>query len=376
MANILVVDDIEDNVYLLKLILEGLNHTVLEAYNGQEALDVAFSRPVDLVLLDVMMPVMNGLEVASRLKADPTTKHVPIILLTARKHDAKDMVEGLEAGADEYVTKPFLETELVARVNSMLRIKRLYDQVAEAKAVMEEELVMAQAVQRSLLPQTFPYPDRLAFAARYRATSSIGGDFYDALDYGDGYVGVLIADVSGHGPSAALIVSMLKVIAEHSVGQSRDPQEIAHRFNRQILAITPEEQYLTMFFGMLSVADGTLTYIRGGHPYPLLLRVDGTIEKLTASGELVGLFEEFHVDTGVVTLAPGDRLFAYSDGIIETLDVDGAQYGMQRLEEALQSGRSGSLDETVDRLLADVEAYNADDIFNDDVAIIAVERLH
>ncbi len=374
MADILVVDDIEDNVYLLKLILERLGHTVHTAYDGGEALKVAFSRRIDLVLLDVMMPVLDGLQVASRLKADPSTHHVPIILLTARKHDVRDMVEGLEAGADEYVSKPFMEPELVARVNSMLRIKRLYDEVAESKEALDQELALAQAVQSALLPQTFPYGDRLSCAARYRATSSIGGDFYDVIDYGDGTCGVLIADVSGHGPSAALAVSMLKVIAEHAVAQNEGPIEIAHRFNEKLLAVTPEDQYLTMFFGRLDSATGAMRYIRAGHPYPLLHRVDGSVERLEAKGELVGLFDDFSVEEGEVTLQPGDRLLAYSDGIIEAMDGDGAQYGLARLSALVNDKRTENIDDILTLIMRDVDDFNAEESLNDDVAILFIER--
>lgn len=384
MANILVVDDIEDNVYLLKLILENLGHNVQAAYDGQEALDKAFASPPDIVLLDVMMPVLNGLEVAKKLKENESTRHVPVILLTARKNDVKDLVEGLSAGADEYLTKPFNEPELVARVNSMLRMKKLYDEVTEAKAKVEElyadihsELEMAQKVQFSLLPKDFPYPEKVRITARYMATSSLGGDYYDVLDYGGGKIGILMADVSGHGPSAALIVSMMKaLVSGYAHNMDITPGRIVELLNTQLLKITPEEQYVTMFLGILDLNTRKLVYIRAGHPYPLLMRKEKEdIVKLDARGGFVGLEEEIDNDEGEVELHPGDRILAYTDGLTEVYNTEKQIFGFDNMQKVMEANFHDDGATLIEKLIGASVGWGIDDSHDDDVAVLLVEVL-
>ena len=376
MARILVVDDVEENVYLLQLTLAQLGHEIVPAYNGPDALEIARKEDVDLVLLDVMMPRMSGLEVASLLKENERTKHVPIIFLTAQKKNAEDIAEGLEAGADEYITKPFHHAELVARVNSMLRVKTLYDQVSEAKRTIEEELRTAKVVQSSLLPTRFPYPDRIRFSACYKATSSIGGDYYDVFDYGSGKIGMMIADVSGHGPSAALIVSMIKSLLNAHHAPSASPEKIVRNLNDQLIRIIPDERYVTLFFGTMDLQNETLTYVRAGHPFPFLLREeDGSIENLTAGGEFVGLFNDFDIEQETVGISRGDRLLMYSDGLIEVIDEDNNLFGVSRLRRSLEARFDERGDDLLEGLLADANSFNADAAPSDDVAILLAELL-
>ena len=268
MANILAVDDIEDNLFLLKMILENHHHTVRTALNGKDAIEIATSDTIDLVLLDLMMPGMNGLEVAAALKAHEKTRFVPVILLTAKKKEVNDVVEALDSGADEYLTKPFHETELIARVKSMLRMKSLFDKIEKDRLLMEQDLMMAQRVQNSLLPTDFPYPDKLKVEAYYEATSSLGGDYYDVIDVGGGVVAILMCDVSGHGASAALIVSMIKTIVISNIDDGLAPGTLAEVLNQRLISMIPEEQYISMFCCLIDIENRILIYARAGHPYP------------------------------------------------------------------------------------------------------------
>jgi len=375
-ANILVVDDIDDNVFLLTMILEKLGHTVFPAYSGRAALAVAGAERLDLVILDVMMPEMSGLEVATHLKGNEATRHIPIILLTAKKGDVKDIVEGLAAGANEYLTKPFHETELVARVNSMLRMKALYDEVSSAKAIMTEELRMAQAVQESLLPTIIPYPDQIRFFAHYEAASSLGGDFYDILDYGNGRVGVVMADVSGHGPSAALIVSMVKAILHSLTGPEITPRIALERLNLSLLKMIPEERFVTIFLGSLELATGELTYARGGHPHPLIIRkATGQIARLEGDGDIIGMFDKVELDENRILLEKGDRLFAYSDGLLEACGDNGQQYGLVSLLKTVEAGVNGSGQDMVNDIVRDVRGFSGGVALDDDMALFLLERL-
>ncbi|MBF0290599.1 MAG: fused response regulator/phosphatase [Nitrospinae bacterium] len=376
MANILVVDDIEDNVFLLTMILEKLGHRVLPAYNGQAGLDAARSERPDLVILDVMMPEMSGLEVAARLKISEATRHIPIILLTAKKGDVKDIVEGLAAGANEYLTKPFHETELVARVNSMLRTKELFDEVASAKAIMMEELRMAQAVQESLLPTVIPYPEQIQFFAHYEAASSLGGDFYDILDYGSGRVGVVMADVSGHGPSAALIVSMVKAILHSLAGPQVSPKDALERLNLSLLKMIPEDRFVTIFLGALDIATGELSYVRAGHPHALVVsKATGKVTRLEGDGDIIGMFDKIDLDQKTIRLEKGDRLLAYSDGLLDASGDSGQQYGLPNLITSMESSANFTGREMMDNIVRDVRGFTGGAPLEDDMALFILERL-
>lgn len=373
MATILAVDDIEDNVFLLKIILESLGHHVIPAYSGKEALATVDKEPVDLILLDIMMPVMSGLEVAKRLKKNKKTRHIPIIMLTAKKSDVNDVVEGLNAGAEEYLVKPFKEPELVARVSSMLRMKSLYDQVAQAKATMEEELLLAQVMQASLLPAKFPYQDKVTFTSRYEAAAAVGGDFFDALDFGDGKVGMVVADVAGHGPSAALIVAMIKVMFFSSLHDEPSPAAITNKLNAQLLDLIPPDKFVTLFLGIYDTREKTLRYIRAGHPLPFLLKRNGAIEPLKAAGDIVGMFDEVTFEEKTLTLESGDRIIGYSDGIIEACSSNGQQYGMGRLAKLIVKLRDLDANCLLDSVIADVKSFSDSESLEDDVILLLME---
>lgn len=376
MAHILVVDDIDDNVFLLTMILEKLGHKVFPAYSGRAALETARAERLDLVILDVMMPEMSGLEVATHLKGNDATRHIPIILLTAKKGDVRDIVEGLAAGANEYLTKPFHETELVARVNSMLRTKELYDEVASAKAIMTKELRMAQAVQESLLPTVIPYPDQIRFFAHYEAASSLGGDFYDVLDYGNGRVGVVMADVSGHGPSAALIVSMVKAILHSLTRPEISPRIALERLNLSLLKMIPEERFVTIFLGSLELATGELTYVRGGHPHPIIIsKATGRIARLEGDGDIIGMFDKIELDENRILLKKGDRLFAYSDGLLDASGDNGQQYGLANLLKAVEASVNVSGQDMVNDIVRDVRGFSGGVALEDDMALFILERV-
>ena len=373
MATILAVDDVEDNIFILRIILESLGHRVVPAYNGKDALAAVEREQIDLILLDFMMPGMSGLEVAEKLKGTKAHRHIPIIMLTAKKSTVEDVTEALNAGAEEYLTKPFKEAELAARVASMLRMKTLYDQVAKAKATMEEELYMAQVMQASLLPSQFPYEDRVGFTSRYEATAAVGGDFFDVLDFGDGKVCIVVADVSGHGPSAALIVAMIKVILFSSLGATPSATEIMLKVNSQLLDLIPPEKFVTMFFGIFDTDEKSFTYIRAGHPYPLLIRSSGRVEALKGAGDIIGMFDDISLEEITLPLESGDRVMGYSDGIVEARDATDNPFGMERFIKLLTNDNTSSPDELLDKVMSEVKSFNSTESLSDDAVLLLME---
>src|SRR6516225_11092844 len=206
---LLLVDDDPENIGIVNSLL-GEMHEIRVAKNGVKALELAHKEPMPgLILLDVIMPHMDGYEVCKHLKADPKTRDIPVIFLTG-KTEVADETKGFELGAVDYIHKPFSPPIVNARVRTHLMLREAHEIVARQLSTMNSELEMARQVQLSILPSEIPHLPGLEIAARYLPMSSVAGDFYDFLVPDDQHVGILVADVSGHGLPSALIASMLQ----------------------------------------------------------------------------------------------------------------------------------------------------------------------
>ena len=205
---LLLVDDDPENIEIVNSIL-GEEYEIRVAKNGVKALELANMDPrPGLILLDVVMPHMDGYEVCKHLKADPKTRVIPVIFLTG-KTDVADETHGFEVGAVDYIHKPFSPPIVKARVRTHLMLREAHETVAGQLATINSELEMARQVQSSILPREIPELSGLEIVARYLPMRSVAGDFYDFLVVDEKHLGILIADVSGHGLPSALIASML-----------------------------------------------------------------------------------------------------------------------------------------------------------------------
>ena len=383
-SKILLVDDNPDNIYLLEVILQSQSFQTLSAGNGREAIEIVKKGNVDLILMDVMMPEMDGFEASRHIRNMNETTHIPIIMMTAKKRELGDVVRGLGEGALEYLTKPFEEEELLARVKSMLRIKHLYDdnralldKVLKQQKVMEQELKVAEKVQYAMLPTAADFPrfsGRCTVETFYRATASIGGDYYDFLKYDDNRVGLLIADVSGHGPSAALIVAMLKTLLISEKDDCPSPGEMMARLNKKLITMIPDDHFLTAFYCVLDIEKNMLTYSRAGHPSPFLVNGEKPeVRELDSLGSIVGMFDDAEFGEATVPVGKGDKIFMYSDGIFEVPGKDGNLYGLQKLKELLSANRAKPIRELIETVIKDVDGFWDGESQRDDVAVVALE---
>ncbi|MFN2216058.1 MAG: response regulator, partial [Anaerolineales bacterium] len=239
---ILIVDDNPANVEILKMRLAANNYDIITAMDGESGLAEAIDKTPDLILLDIMMPKMDGLEVCRRLKGDSSLPFMPIIMVTA-KADSKDIVAGLEAGGDEYLTKPVDHAALVARVKSMLRIKSLHDRVLEQSAQLKHQLKTATKIQSLFWPDIPELEVGNHIWALSTPAAYIGGDLYDIISMPDKSLLVYVADVSDKGVPAALIMAALSTKIKNESRIHKDVDNLLETINNSLHKLISKEGY-------------------------------------------------------------------------------------------------------------------------------------
>src|SRR3954469_21189469 len=371
---ILVVDDTPLNISVITGALKDTYKTKV-ATSGAKALAIAMAdEKPELILLDVMMPEMDGYEVCRRLKADPTTREIPVIFLTAQT-DAEDETRGFQVGAVDYVHKPFSPAVMKARVHTHLALRETREKLAQQLFAIQKELETARLIQQSILPQNVPQIDGLDIAARYVPMTSVAGDFYDFIVVDNKHVGILVADVSGHGMPAALIASMLKIALAAESAHADDPARVLQGLN-QALCGKFQHHYVTAAYVFVDMERRMLTYAGAGHP-PLLIRgaASPSVRDVTENGLFLGKFTFATYSSVEVPLASGDRGLLYTDGIPETNNPEGAEFGSERFWQFLEAEKNGSADQLADRLLEERARWSdrgEDEDLDDDITPVTI----
>ena len=365
---VLVVDDNRDLRAYLTRLLEP-DYVVRTAVDGADALEQIDERAPDLVLTDVMMPRVDGFELLARLRGDPRTRRLPVIVLSARAGE-EATVEGLHAGADDYLVKPFSGPELRARVHANLEVTRLRDALASGELERARQMEdVALTLQRSLLPRALPDVLGTELCGRYVPASEsleIGGDFYDATALGDGRLVLTIGDVAGHGVLAAAVMGQVRQAVRAYAFEGHPPAALMDRLD--LLVSDSELAMTTCLCGILDPSSGQLRFSNAGHPPPLVRRADGSIERITAglSHPLGVTMAHRHVEAQV-TLEFGEALLLYTDGLVERRG-EIIDAGIDRLAEQLACDFT-SAEEACERIVSALE----DDLL-DDVALLAITR--
>ena len=386
-AALLLVDDNEDNRHTLarRLKREGYANLVT-ANDGRQALDLLKAQHFDLVLLDIMMPELDGYQVLEQVKADAALRDIPVIMISALE-EMESVIRCVELGAEDYLAKPFNPTLLRARVGASLEKKRLRDEVRASLTRLEEELESARALQLSMLPSSFPAvspAQPLQVHALMDPAREVGGDLYDFFYAPDGLFCFLVGDVSGKGAAAGMFMARTRSLVRMAVvelrprlGQDeRTPAHIVEAVNRELCQDNSDRMFVTLFLGFLDVKTGALTYINAGHPLPHLLRTTGALEQLDGRPQPpLAVLSKTRYKTWNAWLGYGDALFACTDGVMEAMNGSEEFYGAPRLETLLRKCFAVTPESLVRAVKLDVDAFTGDALKADDVTMLAVRRL-
>jgi serine phosphatase RsbU (regulator of sigma subunit) len=396
-ARILVVDDQEANVRLLEGMLRIAGYASIEStMDPREVCELHRKNRYSLILLDLQMPGMDGFQVMEGLKEIEEDGYLPVLVITAQP---AHKLRALEAGAKDFVSKPFDLAELRARVHNILEVRLLHLETKNYSKVLEEtvreleasrevirlktleerkkseqELALAQETQESLLPRSLPQVENLRIHAFNTPTRYVGGDFYDflQLDSGD-WMGVL-ADVSGKGMSAALLSSMVLGALSMEFHSRTQPQEVLERVNRLLCEKSLPYQFVTLFLFVLN-PQGMGQFISAGHtPAYLFHSATGKIEELGSNANVLGLFDDASYESSVFRLDKGDILVVYSDGLTDAENPQGEMFGEERLLKLIRQEAPSGSQAIEQRLLKAIEAFTQGLPQTDDITFVVIEK--
>ncbi|HEX2229451.1 MAG TPA: SpoIIE family protein phosphatase [Candidatus Binatia bacterium] len=385
-ASVLVVDDNHDKRFLLRRILDK-TFTVLEADNGATALATIGEALPDVVLLDVLMPQIDGFEVCRRMKGDPRTAEIPVLFVSVLDPD-QHVVEGLQLGGEDFISWPVNATELVARIQARIRSYRPLNQlrsvVKEQSRQLEEdrrreaetefELEQAKRVQQRFVTTIFPQGRSLAFGHRYRPSRVVGGDMFDVVAVGEHEVAIMMADVSGHGLAAALLTSVAKVLFRIGAEQCREPAELLRWLNRQISSYLATGEFLTVFLGLWNAKSQLFSYAGAGHPPALLLTpANGSLDRLHVSPGIVGILRDGEFSSRSAQLSAGQRIVCYTDGITEAMNGRCILFGEDGLAAACARSAGVPIDQMVEKVFCELDQFVGSEPRRDDQAMLALE---
>lgn len=369
--SILLVDDNPTNLQVLFQTLEGVGCKLLIAKNGNGALAIAGKARPDLILLDIMMPDIDGYEVCRRLKADSATADIPVIFLSALG-ETEDKVKGLHLGAVDYITKPFQPDEVIARVNTHLTIDRLKREVESQKNQLEHELEVVSEVQRKLLPKKLPEIDGFKLAAHYETSRYAGGDYYDIIEIPENRWGFLIADAEGHSAPAAVLIAMTCALFRSYPDSPDDPAAVLHYLNRHPCKVA-DPSFMTALFAVYDSAQQTMRIARAGQPLPMIYQsAEKKAFELACPGVYPLGIEPYEIEIPVteIKLMAGDRFLIYTDGLSEQFNAAGESYGEGRLLKPLATGNATVPQDVIAAIMADVEQFAGDHPADDDQALL------
>jgi sigma-B regulation protein RsbU (phosphoserine phosphatase) len=367
---VLIADDQPDLLDALRLLLKG-EGIQMEAVTSPEATLAALeARGYDLLLMDLnytgdTTSGQEGIDLLSRVQA--LDRWLPIVVMTG--WGSVDLaVEAMRRGVRDFVQKPWDNAQLIALMRSEIEKGRERRHRFDRE---QQELEEARRIQRQLLPSAMPRLAGWEIASSWQPAAGVGGDCFDAIAFGPTRMALSIADVVGKGIPAALLMSNLQAAVRAFATDVVEPAALCRQVNRILCGNIAEGRFISFFYCVLDNEVGTLTFANAGHNPPILVHADGSIERLTAGGPVLGIFADAAYEQGTVHVGSGDRLILYTDGITEAHRDDDDDFGEERLIECALAHRACSA-AALQTHLSEAVATFTGGVFQDDATLIVL----
>jgi sigma-B regulation protein RsbU (phosphoserine phosphatase) len=329
--HILIVDDNPVNLIVVEKILLSAGYTDFKSMSSSKELfsylhigdDDSGGRQVDLILLDIMMPLMDGIETCRIIQKDEHLKDIPIIMVTALG-DSLKLAEALEAGAIDYVIKPINKIELIARIRVALRLKYEKDWHKENDTRIRRELELAKQVQSNVLSPTLRN-DAIHIEAVYHPSSELAGDYYSWYQIDDHRYGVILLDIMGHGISSSLVCMFISSVMQDTITRFVSPEIVIAELNRYMNQLNSRSQqisyYFTAIYMLIDVSKKTIEYVNAGHPPGFLLENGRVVAELDQGSCAVGFFEQAEIKKGILQYEESMEIILFTDGLLDAIDL-------------------------------------------------------
>lgn len=396
--SVLIAEDHPAERMRLESMLQKMGYLVNSFSNGIAALRYIESNPVDIIISDWKMPIMNGLDLCKKIRSD-THDHYPYFILLTGCDTKPDLIAGMDAGADDFITKPFNREELRVRLQAGSRIQHLKQQLELKNAHLEKvnqslqladellnkDLTIAAYMQQELLPKNHQLFSNWSAASLFEPASHVSGDTFNLFKINKHYMGFYHIDVSGHGVSAAMMsFTIARLIGSGSgsidelIGAQKkmtaSPADVVHQLNLRFQNNQLHTPYFTMLYGIIDIESGQGTFCQAGHPHPFIVRNNGQVEKLGQGGFPVGALEDANYQNTAFQLHEGDRFLVYSDGITECRNNNDELTGEIRLTELLENSQHQSITDIIRSIDKLVRLWRAERHQDDDISALLIER--
>jgi phosphoserine phosphatase RsbU/P len=386
-ARILIADDQPDVLNALRLLLKGQGYETEGVASPAELLRAMEAREFDLLLMDLnyardTTSGREGLDLLSHLKEN---EDAPVIVVMTGWATVGLAVEAMQYGVADFVEKPWTNTRLLEILQKQIALGRErrasrrravqenqdHREIALQFHLQEREVAEARSIQQGLLPKSIPQQAGYEIAGAWQPAQSVGGDYYDVLEFDEGSLGLCIADVAGKGLPAALLMSNLQAAVRGLASNSLSPDGLCARLNSLVCHNTGNDRFITFFYAQLDGPARLLKYTNAGHNAPILVHRNGAHERLEAGGGVLGVFPHQTFASGAAQLAPGDRVIFFTDGVTEACNAAGEEFGDARLLHMLQEHRLATASALQEKILAVVGEFSQGH-WHDDATLLIV----